>query len=78
MSGPARLDKAKRAVKAVGGKLRAFYLTMGEYDFVAVWEFPDAETCAKFVLGVAGQGSVVTKTLKAFPEKKYREIMAAL
>ena len=30
--GPSRLDQAKGALKAVGGELKAFYLTMGSYD----------------------------------------------
>jgi len=30
--GPSRLDQAREALKAVGGELKAYYLTLGEYD----------------------------------------------
>jgi uncharacterized protein with GYD domain len=75
---PARLDAAKKAAKAVGGKINAWYLTMGRYDAVLVSEFPDDETGAKFTLAVASLGNVTTETLKAFPEAEYRKIIAGL
>ena len=75
---PSRLDKVKEAARAAGGEMKAFYLTMGEYDFVIVWDFPDDKTCAKFALGVMAQGKVTTQTLKAFPESEYREILSSL
>jgi uncharacterized protein with GYD domain len=75
---PARLDKVKEAAKAAGGELKNFYLTMGEYDFVIVWEFPDDKACAKFAMGVMAQGNVSSKTLKTFSESEYREIMGSL
>jgi uncharacterized protein with GYD domain len=75
---PARLDKVKQAAKAVGGEMKAFYLTMGEYDLVIVWDFPGDKACAKFALGVMAQGNVTSQTLKAFPEGEYREILGSL
>ena len=33
---PDRLEKFKQALKTNGGTLKAFYLTMGRYDFVAI------------------------------------------
>jgi uncharacterized protein with GYD domain len=38
---PARLDQAQEAIKAAGGELKAFYLTMGQYDGVAINEAPN-------------------------------------
>ena len=75
---PSRLDKVKEAARAAGGEMKAFYLTMGEYDFVIVWDFPDDKACARFALGVMAQGKVTTQTLKAFPEGEYREILGSL
>ena len=37
---PARLEKAKQAMKAAGGEMKAFYLTIGQYDAVAISEAP--------------------------------------
>jgi uncharacterized protein with GYD domain len=75
---PARLDAAKKAAAAEGGKFHAWYLTMGQYDAVAIWEFPSDDAYAKFILSVAAGGSVSGETLKAFPEAEYRKICGSL
>ena len=75
---PARLDAAKKAFKAAGGKLSAFYMTLGRYDFITISEFPDDATAARAVLALSASGSVRTETLKAFPEEDYRKIMGSL
>ena len=75
---PARLDLAKKAFKAAGGKLTAFYMTIGQYDFVTISEFPDDEAAAKALLMLAASGNVRSETLKAFPEAEYRKRIAAL
>jgi uncharacterized protein with GYD domain len=76
--GPARLDRAKGAVKAAGGELKAFYLTLGQYDAVAISEAPSDEAYATTVLAIAAAGAIRTETLRAFKEDEYRKIIAAL
>ena len=49
---PARLDAARRAAEKAGGKIHAWYLTMGRYDAVFISEFPNDEAGAKFMLSV--------------------------
>ena len=75
---PTRLDTAKKAAEAVGGKIHAWYLTMGHYDAVLICEFPSDEACAKFALSAASLGNISTQTLKAFPEADYRKIIGSL
>jgi uncharacterized protein with GYD domain len=75
---PRRLDIAKKALFDMGGEFKAFYMTMGEYDLVGVYEAPDDAVAARFSLLLGTLGSVRTKTLKAFPEAAYREIIASL
>ncbi len=75
---PTRLDTAKRLLKEMGGDFKSFFLTMGDYDFVAVYEAPDDAIAARFTLQLGSLGNVRTKTLKAFPEAAYREIIASL
>jgi uncharacterized protein with GYD domain len=62
----------------MGGKLLGFYLVMGEYDYVAIGEFPSDEAAATFQLGLAAQGNVTTKTLKAFTTEEFAKIVDAL
>jgi uncharacterized protein with GYD domain len=75
---PARFDASKKAAEAEGGKVLAWYLTMGQYDAVLISEFPSDEACAKFALTVGSLGNVSTETLKAFPEAEYRKIIGSL
>ena len=75
---PRRLDAAKRALTDMGGEFRSFYMTMGEYDLIAVYEAPDDAVAARFTLLLGALGMVRTKTLKAFPEAAYRQIIASL
>jgi uncharacterized protein with GYD domain len=75
---PERLNKARQLLKDIGGDFKLFYLTMGKYDFVAVYEAPDDAVAARFNLQLGMLGNVRTQTLKAFPEPAYREIMRTL
>ena len=75
---PTRLDAAKKAAEKAGGKIHAWYLTMGKYDAVIISEFPDDEASAKFMLATGALGNVSTQTLKAFTEAEYRKIVASL
>ena len=73
---PQRLDAAKKAIEAAGGKWLGFYLTMGRYDMVLIFELPSDEVAATVALSVGSRGNVRTETLKAFPADQYRGIIA--
>jgi uncharacterized protein with GYD domain len=75
---PRRVDAAKRALADMGGEFRSLYMTMGDYDLVLVYEAPDDAVAARFTLLLGALGTVRTKTLKAFPEAAYRQIIASL
>jgi uncharacterized protein with GYD domain len=75
---PRRLETAKKALSDMGGEVKAFYMTLGEYDLVLIYEAPDDAVAARFSLLLGALGSVRTQTLKAFPEAAYREIIASL
>jgi uncharacterized protein with GYD domain len=76
--GPSRLDAGKETLKAFGSDLKAFYLTMGQYDIVTISEAPDDAAACKVALAVSSSGNVSTETLRAFTEDEYRDIVAAL
>ena len=75
---PARLDRAREAVKAAGGEIKAFYLTIGQYDAVTINKAPSEEAYATTLLAIAAAGAIRTETLRAFTEEEYRKIIAAL
>jgi uncharacterized protein with GYD domain len=76
--GPTRLEAAKQSIRAMGGEIKAFYLVMGQYDAVVVFEAPDDETVARFALANGARGFVRTETLRAFTEQQYRGIVGQL
>jgi uncharacterized protein with GYD domain len=75
---PKRLDAGKALAKKLGGEIKKFYMTTGAHDMVAVVEFPDDDSLAKYVLSLGSQGNVRTTTLKAFSEPSYRTILDSL
>jgi len=75
---PKRVDLARDALKEMGGEIRALYMTLGDYDLVLIYEAPDDAVAARFSLMLGQLGTVRTRTLKAFPEAAYREIIHSL
>jgi uncharacterized protein with GYD domain len=75
---PQRVDKVRQLLKDMGGDFKQFFLTMGEYDMVALYEAPDDAVAARFTLELGRLGNIRTETLKAFPEAAYREIIKTL
>ena len=75
---PKRVDAARKAVKGIGGEVKAFYMLQGRYDAVIILEMPNDETLAKFLLKIGSLGNVRTTTLRAYPEAEYRKIIAEL
>lgn len=75
---PDRLDEAKGLFEALGGELRDFYLTMGQYDVVIVAEFPNDEAASTANLTIAKGGTARSETLKAFSEGAFRDIVGDL
>jgi uncharacterized protein with GYD domain len=75
---PKRLEAARKALKKLGGELKAFYLLQGHYDGVLIFDIPDDEALTKFLLTTGSAGNVRTTTLRAFTEGEYMKHIAAL
>ena len=63
---PKRLDAARKQLADMGGSFKEFYLTMGEYDMVAVGEAPDDAVAARFALKLAA-GNIGRERSRHFP-----------
>jgi uncharacterized protein with GYD domain len=77
-SSPDRVEAAKELVEEMGGEFKDFYLTFGEYDGVAVAEFPDDETATQYALTLGKAGNARTETLKAFTHEEFEELVEGL
>jgi uncharacterized protein with GYD domain len=75
---PARIEAAAKALEAAGGKMIGFYLTLGQYDYVAIAEGPSDEVALMQLLGLGAAGNVRTTTLKAFTREEFEEIVKKL
>ena len=75
---PKRIEEGVKAAESIGGKLIGFYATMGEYEYVSIGEAPNDEVHMTFLLGLAAQGYVRTKTLKAFTKEEFGEMISKL
>lgn len=53
-----RDDVISKTCKSLGGTLHSFFFAFGEYDVVAIAEFPDNAAAAAFALGTASKGAV--------------------
>ena len=65
-------------MEKAGAKLKAIYLTTGQYDLVAISEWPNEESAMTFLLAQGAAGNVTTETLRAFDEVAFKKIVAAI
>ena len=75
---PQRVEQGIKGLEAVGGKMIGFYSVMGEYDYVAIAEFPSDEVGVGFTLALGSQGNVRTTTLRAFTKEQFAEVVKKL
>ena len=75
---PARIEAARKMGQARGVELKTWYLVMGRYDAVTIWDAPNDETLAKVLLAIGSLGNVTTETLRAFSEDEFRTLVADL
>jgi uncharacterized protein with GYD domain len=61
-----RAAVVKKMIEQAGGKLLAWYMLFGEYDWMTVYEMPGGKEAAAAVLTAAGSGATTdTKTMLA-------------
>ena len=75
---PKRAKAAIKAAEDMGGRILSVYSTMGEYDYVAVAEWPNDEAAAAFALALGSKGMVKTTTMRAFTMDEYSGIIEKL
>jgi uncharacterized protein with GYD domain len=68
----------EKRLKEMGGEIKAFYLTTGTYDMLAVVDVPSDEILAAYLLWLGSQGNLRTQTVRAFTEDEYRNIVGGL
>jgi uncharacterized protein with GYD domain len=79
VSNPEDRTKAAAAmIKAAGGKLQQYYMSFGEYDFVALSEYPSDEAAMAAAMAAGSVGHVSDlKTTKLMTAAEAMKAMAA-
>lgn len=73
-----RVGEFRADLERRGGKLLSIYWTQGQYDLVATFEAPDAQTATAAMLADCSVGNVRTETFPAFSESEMTSILQKL
>ena len=72
---PQHVIALRQAVEAAGGMMPHIYLTLGQYDLVAIVEAPSDQACVSISLALSSLGNVRSTTMKAFGEDDLPEVV---
>jgi uncharacterized protein with GYD domain len=64
-SNPQRIKEVNKEAEAMGVKILAQYVMLGQYDFVNVLEAPNHETIAKVATELGSRGTLQSNTFAA-------------
>jgi uncharacterized protein with GYD domain len=73
--GVERAEMVKQNAKTLGGKLLEAYYCLGEYDVVAVWEFPDNKTAMKAAVMNASMGHIEITTMPVIGRDEWKTLL---
>ena len=73
--GIARSDKVKKNIEELGGRLIAAYYCLGEYDVVAILQFPDNKTAMKVAVKNASIGHISITTMPAVTRDEWAKLL---
>jgi uncharacterized protein with GYD domain len=75
---PKRAQAARELAKKLGVEMKELYLTSGDSDLLVILEAANGDSVAKFALAIGAQGSVRTRTCRAWREAEYQKLIAEL
>jgi uncharacterized protein with GYD domain len=62
---PQRIKEVNKEVEAMGVKIIAQYVALGQYDFINILDAPNNEVIAKVATELGSRGTLQTSTLAA-------------
>ena len=75
---PKRAAAVSDMAKKAGASLKDTYWTLGQYDFVAIFEAPDDVTMTALGASISKLGNVRTQTLRAFTGAELKSILGKM
>ena len=70
-----RADMVKKNAQTLGGKLIQAYYCLGEYDVVAIWEFPDNKAAMKAAVLNASMGHIQITTMPSVTRDEWKSVL---
>lgn len=75
---PKRAKAAQELAKKVGVDIKHVYMTSGDDDIMLILETESGDNVAKFALALSSQGSVRTKTVRAWSQEEMTRLISEL
>jgi len=73
--GIARSDAVKRNIESLGGELLDAYYCLGEYDVVAILEFPNNRAAMKASVLNSAMGHIKITTMPAVSRSEWKDLL---
>jgi uncharacterized protein with GYD domain len=73
---PQRIKEVNKEVEAMGVKILAQYVVLGQYDFINILEAPNNQAIAKVATELGSRGTLQTSTLAAMTLDDYISSLA--
>lgn len=70
---PDRIKEVNKDVEAMGGRVIAQYVVLGQFDFINIVEAPDNETVGRISVSLSSRGTVRIMTLPAIDVESFIE-----
>src|SRR5262245_28972854 len=75
---PNRQEKTRETAKRFGVERKTVWMTFGPYDFVHLYEAPNDEAMAKFVMTISSFGNIRTTVMRAWDEAEHLPLIQEL
>ena len=73
--GISRSDKVQQHIESLGGRLVDAYYCLGQYDVVAILEFPDTRAAMKAAVLNSSLGHIEITTMPAVSRNEWRSLL---
>ena len=75
---PERDVEVEKRLTELGIKVIAYYVVMGQYDEVVIWEAPSDEVALAWLLELGVMSSRRSVTLRAFSDEQFQQMLKGI
>ena len=73
-----RIEENRKLWEESGGKLLAWYVVLGDYDYLAITEAPNEKVMAEIAIKASIRGRTQFRTFVAIPIEEFAEVTQRL